>query len=240
MTRLASLSCGALAGLLHTRALADASGAPAGQHGFLAIRVERDQETVLARYPVQAAGSADFAYECAELACEKARVPRSPGVYGVNAYVLEIYAPEDIAEGLEPGQPEDPQYLATFTGQAWISDNAIPVDDGRFSFPVTAREVADADDDFDSLAQAIAAPAIVREWSGPFDIRIDLLEGKRPQDVDVFNVDTLPEDDADAIGGQYAVQYADGTMIGFETDDEACALQRRHRAALGLDEETGR
>jgi len=97
MSKLAHLSSGTLMGMLHVRALADASGAPEGQHGFLAIRVERDQETVLGRWPVQVAGSADFAYEVAERACESARVPRSPGVYGVNAYVLEIYAPEDDA-----------------------------------------------------------------------------------------------------------------------------------------------
>jgi hypothetical protein len=64
-------------------------------------------------------------------------------------------------------------FIATFQGQAWFMDNAIPVDDSRHTYLVTDEEVVEAHDGFgvyDDLHIAERAPAEVRDWSGPFEI----------------------------------------------------------------------
>lgn len=72
-----------------------------------------------------------------------------------------------------------PSYIAHFTGEAWIADHAVPVDDARISYLVTAKEVADAGGPeahhFDSLIHAGAAPDAVRTWPGPFTITVSPL-----------------------------------------------------------------
>ena len=55
-------------------------------------------------------------------------------------------------------------------------DNAIPVDDSRFTYLVTDEEVVEAHDGFgvyDDLHVAERAPAEVRDWSGPFEITLE-------------------------------------------------------------------
>lgn len=103
-----------------------------------------------------------------------------------------------IAEGLQDGQPAEAVaeqlaalgfdippapladrycgYQVTFIGQAWIMDNAMPVDDGRFTFYATEAEVLDANEGdgvFDGLSDAERAPAEVKNWPGPFEIRVE-------------------------------------------------------------------
>lgn len=153
MTRLAHLSAGALLGLLHTRTLADAADTPPGQHAFLAIRVERGEESPEARFPVHVAG-ADRAYEAAEKVCEAIRKPRAPGVYGVNAYVLEVYAPEDIEETLSTGErpmPDAADDLTTPDGPVAVCDTSL---DGPDAVVARFALIADAED-FLSLSAGI-------------------------------------------------------------------------------------
>ncbi|USN15596.1 hypothetical protein KIKIMORA_04780 [Brevundimonas phage vB_BpoS-Kikimora] len=68
-------------------------------------------------------------------------------------------------------------YLAIFTGQAMIMDHAMDVDDARWTYPVTRAEFQDAVAThdltaFDALSDAAAAPAEVRAWAGPFEIKV--------------------------------------------------------------------
>lgn len=114
--RLSALPVAVLASLLQTRAIADEAGTPPGQHAFLAVTVNAAgrRHKPIARYPVQTAGSAEFAYECAEAACADARKP------DLNAYVLEVYAPEDIATtfdlpAFEPADGRPGYYLSAVT-----------------------------------------------------------------------------------------------------------------------------
>lgn len=101
-----------------------------------------------------------------------------------------VFYPADV-ECVE-GDDEMPPAVAraTFIGQAWINDHAIPVDDGRFSYLVTAEDIAsaggaDPEDpegltpargDWDDLRTALFAPPQVRAWAGPFEIVLSPLE----------------------------------------------------------------
>lgn len=72
------------------------------------------------------------------------------------------------------------KFTAHFTPQAWVNDYAIDVDlEGPDTFDVTDEIntdhdgiIPDDDYDLDDLHLAKAAPAWVREWSGPFYVRV--------------------------------------------------------------------
>lgn len=66
------------------------------------------------------------------------------------------------------------------------------------------------------------------------------LDRRQPQDVDVLDRELLaPAEVRAQHTKQWIVQYPNGLCVYFDTEDEACAMQRAHRAACGLDEQTG-
>lgn len=79
-----------------------------------------------------------------------------------------------------PPEPVDPDALpfrATFIGQAWVMDHAVEVDDARHTFYVSPAEVEECFDRengvYDELTEAALAPAEVKGWDGPYDIRLE-------------------------------------------------------------------
>lgn len=180
-------------------------------------------------------------------------------LYGINTLGLTIYADGDfvvtgyhkhssetlesemvsLSDLLVPGDP--PAYLATFQGEAWIMDNAMPVDDARFTYTVTAREFMLSDVDLDGLAQAAEAPAEVKAWGGPFTVTLEPLPGAdlSNADVHVIPVENLDDEHAANFSKPWLVQYPDGTILEFDDEAAACTHQGLHRQAMGLNEETG-
>lgn len=79
------------------------------------------------------------------------------------------------------------RYKATFRPQAWIHDYAVPVDpEGPVSWDCTAYVSAlpehvrasvlvGSNYDSDDVRTDPAAPAWVREWSGPFEVDVEAL-----------------------------------------------------------------
>lgn len=68
-------------------------------------------------------------------------------------------------------------YLAVFQGQAMILGQAMEVDESRWTYPITRAEFQDAVAvhdlmAFDTLSEAAGAPADVRAWTGPFEIKV--------------------------------------------------------------------
>lgn len=68
---------------------------------------------------------------------------------------------------------------ARFSPEAWINDYAVPVDaEGEQEWQVSAaltemtRAAVEDGDDLDFLVADAASPKWVREWSGPFTIKI--------------------------------------------------------------------
>lgn len=107
--------------------------------------------------------------------------------YALLSAMIEMDAQATVQASTAPAA-----YRAVFTGQAWVFDHAIEVDDGRHEFTITQAEVDDAgglsadsdieaDDlaaargDWDALSQAANAPDEVRNWSGPFEITLHTL-----------------------------------------------------------------
>lgn len=58
-------------------------------------------------------------------------------------------------------------------------------------------------------------------------------------DVTIIDVCELEEEYANAFSKCWAIQFADGTVMQFDTEDEACEAQRIHHETVGLDPETG-
>lgn len=58
-------------------------------------------------------------------------------------------------------------------------------------------------------------------------------------DVDVFSRDMLDPEYAAHFKLPWLVQYEDGAIDEYATEDEACAAQRAHRRAVGRDPLTG-
>jgi len=101
-----------------------------------------------------------------------------------------------------------PTHVATFVGEAWVGNRATPVDDGAFEFPVNGAEIEDAGGfagdstptdceprgDWDALKGAHAAPPQVRDWTGPYTIKL------RPIDQAAGGA-LAPADAAPADGG---------------------------------------
>lgn len=118
---------------------------------------------------------------------------------------IRFDAEEDVVDELpdhtatHPGGPSGPPpsleqapltHLATFVGEAWINNHAVPVDDAEFEYAVSAQEIADAGGfapgvdpeacepcrgDWDALKSAAMAPDMVRHWNGPFTIAVRAL-----------------------------------------------------------------
>jgi hypothetical protein len=60
-----------------------------------------------------------------------------------------------------------------------------------------------------------------------------------PKDVTVIEVCSLDEKIAERFPKPFAVQWADGSTVDCDTEEEACEIQRMARACNGLDEITG-
>ena len=58
-------------------------------------------------------------------------------------------------------------------------------------------------------------------------------------DVDVIEVAMLDDEYASQFEKPWLVQWEDGTIKQYDTEDEACAIQRQHRINVGLDPMTG-
>ena len=79
--------------------------------------------------------------------------------------------------GPTPADPATLPFRATFQGEAWINDHAVPVDDARCEFFVSQAEVEECLDRengvYDELSDAALAPAEVKGWNGPYSIRLE-------------------------------------------------------------------
>lgn len=128
-------------------------------------------------------------------------------------------------------------YLATFRGQGEMLGQIVDLDD-RFSYPVSedeATEAAGAEGlldavEFDALSDAAAAPAEVKNWSGPFEIglthRAYRIESDHAGSVPLY-ADTLEDlrallvqlftEDAET----YEVAFAEPLRHEIEAIDEA-------------------
>ena len=58
-------------------------------------------------------------------------------------------------------------------------------------------------------------------------------------DVDVFERAALDDEHAALHPREWLLQFHDGTIWYFDTEDEACAFQRQWRAETGMDPMTG-
>lgn len=96
---------------------------------------------------------------------------------------------QEVVEVEEAHAPEPITRIARFIGQAWIKDNAWTVDESTVTFGITDREFDEAGGedagDYDALMDAAAAPDMVRNWTGPFEIEI----------LDDDEAMTLPDDE---------------------------------------------
>lgn len=58
-------------------------------------------------------------------------------------------------------------------------------------------------------------------------------------DVDIIDVSDLEPEFAQNFTKPWAIQYADGSVVEFDTEDGACTAQQIHRFKIGLDPMTG-
>ena len=58
-------------------------------------------------------------------------------------------------------------------------------------------------------------------------------------DVDIIDVSDLEPEFAENITKPWAIQYADGSVVEFDTEEGACTAQQIHRFKIGLDPMTG-
>lgn len=58
-------------------------------------------------------------------------------------------------------------------------------------------------------------------------------------DVDVICVDDLEEEFKVGFTKPWAIQFADGSCLQYDTEDDACEAQRKYRSSVGLDPMTG-
>lgn len=69
----------------------------------------------------------------------------------------------------------DCRFAATFRPQAWSNDYAVEVDpEGETEWQVEAGELQPDRFDLDYLQASLNAPAWVRDWSGPFEIELEV------------------------------------------------------------------
>lgn len=61
----------------------------------------------------------------------------------------------------------------------------------------------------------------------------------KQHDVHVIDRDTLDDEHAAHFSKPWLVQFADGDVWQFDTEEEACACQREWRGEIGLDPMTG-
>ncbi|MFZ3482193.1 hypothetical protein [Sphingomonas sp. 3-13AW] len=136
--------------------------------------------TTTARAPIRERWliEADSAEDAAELFEDHATGGEYP-IEFLNDAIIGDEQDREVEGVVEIGEAPVPApitRIARFTGQAWIRDHALNVDGGVTTFGITDDEFAAAggDDasDYDSLAGAANAPAMVRNWPGPFEIEI--------------------------------------------------------------------
>lgn len=117
----------------------------------------------------------------------------------------ELAELQSLADLIEPGDVElleaagvpefldEPRYKATFSPQAWVNDNAVPVDPpgptewdatefvtrdlsryGRERYQTWLADTLEHGDREDVLRTDPNAPEWVREWSGPFETYLEV------------------------------------------------------------------
>lgn len=59
------------------------------------------------------------------------------------------------------------------------------------------------------------------------------------EDLEIIDVAGLDLEYANTFSKDWAVQYADGTIIHCDTEDDACILQQKHRVLYGKNPVTG-
>jgi hypothetical protein len=110
-----------------------------------------------------------------------------------------------------------------------------------FQGPATLRTTRQADAAIDAGREIVAA------WLPEAQAVIDRATGSAPsedatdseRDVEVLAIDGLDAENASQFEKPWLVSHADGRIDEYDTEDEACAAQRAHRAANGLDPMTG-
>lgn len=158
------------------------------------------------------------------------RFPRAVAVEAEDlAYDL------DLSDMREADTENDPQIgTAIFQGEAWIGDHALPVDDARWTYPITEAEYAEAFayrdvQAFDGLQEAVSAPRAVKNWPGPFTIIVDF--GARKPAVARFIEDPeQPDFDPDEIAAtKAAARYNDAEWAALSLAEQATILDLDHR-----------
>lgn len=141
----------------------------------------------------------------------------------------------DLSDLREPESADSVQIgRAVFQGEAWIGDHAVPVDDARYTYPITEAEYAQAFayhdvQAFDGLQEAAAAPRAVKGWPGPFTITVDF--GARKPAVARYIEDPAdPGFDADEIAAtKAAARYTDAQWDALSKSEQAVILDLDHR-----------
>lgn len=152
-----------------------------------------------------------------------------------------VVAPENLDYDLDlTGLHDDPGAYspvigtAVFQGEAWVNDHAIPVDDARYTYPITEAEYAEAwrfreVQEFDTLQEAAAAPRAVKDWPGPFTIAVDF--GARKPAVARFIED--PEapgfDPEEIVQTKANGRYRDDEWDALSLAEQAVILDIDHR-----------
>lgn len=70
-------------------------------------------------------------------------------------------------------------------------------------------------------------------------VKVIPMDRSGKEDVEILDVSAVDEEYADAFTKDWGIVFANGTVMQFDTEDEACEAQRIHRVNVGLDPMTG-
>lgn len=70
-------------------------------------------------------------------------------------------------------------------------------------------------------------------------VKVIPMDRSGKEDVEILDVSAVDEEYADAFTKDWGIVFANGTVMQFDTEEEACEAQRIHRVNVGLDPMTG-